>query len=582
LFFSSDAWGSLVKEKSFGDRSKHIKVPSLISRVSSLFSKSASQDEVTADLVKELGKVRSRVYQEYQILKGLRTRNEEKDSVALAKRKRLLYLFVKDLSSGVSGEVLSGKSQRDSRLSGKLDRVSWWRKAMAGLFVALLDIGMLLYVYLFAMSQTSSRQQAWFFSFVMWLGFEIFLSSTALVLVLHLLIPLYVWSDVAEVKKKVLTDLIEFREKYLNMNSNDISKERENDIETGMSEDFNAAKYLFPSWRVASLFLEEIPESPLVLRFSTPWPKKRFGKEEGNVAKEYEDDVLLATISRILLYFLTSLLNYSSLVQDIFIQTTCNASLGYLLVLLVRLWNVYPWLAGLVVLVLSLCAYGLGKYSLNELAKKLEESERGVESPTGANSADAHQVIADPVESSIAAPQEHGVPPAVPPLPTVAQDPSPRWGSSGEKNEVDHFFLGVCIWESESSSDDTSIFDRLSPEQLTAPQAIISPHVDVSILAERSNEEEEEMNQEDEDDEHFFVEGRWISKSPQSSPPATPDDCGDSDGSVRSEESSEDDEKDDDSSSEGVPSLSQYFWNSDFGSMVGSEAESAAEASDSS
>jgi hypothetical protein len=105
--------------------------------------------------------------------------------------------------------------------------------------------------------------------------------------------------------------------------------------------------------------------------------------------------------------------------------------------------------------------------------------------------------------------------------------------------------------------------------------------VQVSILAERSNEEEE--NQKDEDDENFFVEGLWISKSPHSSPSETQDDCGDSDGSVSSEENSDDDEKDDESSSEGFPSLSQYFWDSDdLGSMVDSEGEPAAEASDSS
>lgn len=140
------------------------------------------------------------------------------------------------------------------------------------------------------------------------------------------------------------------------------------------------------------------------------------------------------------------------------------------------------------------------------------------------------------------------------PLPIVTQDPSPRWRSNREEDEVDHFSLGVCIWESDSSSDSASIFDHLPPQSIPAPAAIILPPIHVSISAERSNEEEE--NQEDEDDEHCFVEDLWISKSP-------PDDSGDSDGSVSSEENNEDDEKDDESSSEGVPSLSQYFWNSD-------------------
>jgi hypothetical protein len=336
---------------------------------------------VTKDLLKELGKVKKDVLLEYQRLEELSGSNTEKDLVTRTMRKRLLYLFVRDLSSGVSGEVLSSKFRRDSQMGagsvpGKLNRVSWKKKWMAGLFVGLLDTGMLFYVYLFAMNQTRSRQQAWFVSFVMWLGFEIFLSSTALVLVLHLLIPLYVWSDVSEVKEKVLTDLLNFREKYLKRNDFAGPRVPVNDIETG-TKDFNAAKYLFTSWRVACLF-PELPESPFVLRFSTPWPKRKFGKE-ATVANEYEDDVLLSAASRILLYFLTSLLHYSSLVQDILIQTVCNGGLGYVCVLLVQLWNSRPILTGLVVFLSLLCLFYLGRLSLSDLANKLEEEATRVE-----------------------------------------------------------------------------------------------------------------------------------------------------------------------------------------------------------
>jgi hypothetical protein len=394
-FSRTGGWGSLVSNKS----SKLVTVSSRLDQLSSHLSKSASRsDEETKDLMKELGRVRKEVFREYRTLEGLGgdEEEEEEELVTLTKRQRLLFLFVKDVSSGVSGEMLSSKSQRDSQMSGaggsgKVNRVSWRAKWSAGLFVGLLDAGMLFYVFLFAMNQTHSRQQAWFVSFVMWLGLEIFLSSTALVLVLHLLVPLYVWSDVSEMKKRVLKDLMAFREAHLK------TKKRgapENDIETGLGsgdnrvcslrggagdlEDcgggFNAAKYLYTSWRVASLF-PKLPESQLVLQFSTPWPKKKFGKEEGKVAKEYEDHVLLAAASKILLYFLGSLLHCSSLVQDIVIQTVCNGGLGYLCVLLVQLWAIHPWLAVLVVLVLLLCLFGLGRISLSGLAKKLAEEE---------------------------------------------------------------------------------------------------------------------------------------------------------------------------------------------------------------
>jgi type IV secretory pathway VirB3-like protein len=48
---------------------------------------------------------------------------------------------------------------------------------------------------------------------VTWLFFEIFVSSTALVLVLHLLVPLFVLADVMKMKEKALVDLMLLREK---------------------------------------------------------------------------------------------------------------------------------------------------------------------------------------------------------------------------------------------------------------------------------------------------------------------------------------------------------------------------------
>ena len=83
------------------------------------------------DLMKELRVVREEVFREYQKLKILEqtnssnknsnnnNNNDEKRMILLnnRKRKRLIYLFVKDLSRGVSGEVLSNKSQRESQMS---------------------------------------------------------------------------------------------------------------------------------------------------------------------------------------------------------------------------------------------------------------------------------------------------------------------------------------------------------------------------------------------------------------------------------------------------------------------------------
>jgi hypothetical protein len=351
--------------------------------LSEYWSSTSPHEEVMKDLMKELRSVRMGVLSEYQRLKRY-----EEDKNLLKKRKRLIYLFVKDLSRGVSGDVLFNKYQRDSEISlpMKTDRVTWWLKWSGWIFVGLLNAAMLFYVYLFAMNQTRTRQQAWFVSFVMWLGFEIFLSSTSVVILIHLLLPLYVWTDVSELKQKVLGDLVKFQEKFLKKKKKAVA-EVKTDEEDGAALEFNAAKFLFTSWRVASLF-PELHESQLILQFSTLWPKKKFGNEEGDVAKEYEDDIILSAVWQIFLFFLASLLQYNTLIQDIVIQTACNSGLGALCLLLIRLWTMHPWLAVLASLALLLCLYLLGKFSSNHLAKKLRNgSIYPIDSSNGPTSA---------------------------------------------------------------------------------------------------------------------------------------------------------------------------------------------------
>jgi hypothetical protein len=127
---------------------------------------------------------------------------------------------------------LSKKSQRDSMSSSSSSRsrnvegvpLRW--KAVGWLFVFLMNMGMLLYVYLFAMTQTQSRQSAWFQSFVMWFLFDVFVPSTGVVLVTHLLIPLYVMSDIRTIKKKVLGDIKAFREKQKQKQQSDPNQQQ--------------------------------------------------------------------------------------------------------------------------------------------------------------------------------------------------------------------------------------------------------------------------------------------------------------------------------------------------------------------
>lgn len=383
------------------------------------------------ELLKELGEVRKNVFEEYQSLKtSLPVSSEEifvKPQNEILK-KRLLYLFLKDLSSSVCGQVLDYKEKKDVI---RANRVTLLEKVLGWLFVVLLNSVLLLYVYLFAMRQTQSRQSAWFISFVMWLVFEVLISSTGLVLIFHLLIPLYVMSDVQKVKERVIQDILSFRESVSrnknlkfkkktqeerNGPQNESQNESENTVSShscpspshlNQNPQFNAAKYLFISWRVAwlfrwrktdsdSLYLDlkeeegeeeeeeenrlKVKEINLILGFSTPWPKRSFKREKSTVSREYDEAVILTALSRVLMYFVMKLLEMPSLVQDSVVQMLWNGGTGSLIILFLRLSEVNKYLPivtiGAIVVMVWLMS---GTHSADWIPSKSKSKKRTIQ-----------------------------------------------------------------------------------------------------------------------------------------------------------------------------------------------------------
>jgi hypothetical protein len=297
--------------------------------------------ETVKDVMKELSHVRKVVYREIKGLKMLDSNDDDPNLIRLAKKKRLLYLFMKDLSVGISGEALSNKNNRDISMKAQviIEGVSWKMKFFGWICVVLLNSGLLFYVCLFAMNQTYSRQSAWFRSFVMWFIFDLFFTSTGTVVLTHLFLPLYVLADVSKIKIKILKDLMTFRERYLKVQDEEMGEGIQT-VEIHQNI-FNAAKYLYPSWRVAFLS-QEIPESGMILQYNTLWPMKRFGEKGAKVASEYDQTVLLGSLSQIFLFFFGSLFHFHSLIQDIFIEVICTSGFGLLGVCFIRLFAVHP------------------------------------------------------------------------------------------------------------------------------------------------------------------------------------------------------------------------------------------------
>ncbi len=350
-----DVWRALVRVD--------IQPPSQISKkpFPHLFSSppgtlSVSDVDAMEDLLFELSSVRKFVKQEYQWFRSVEQKHQENenplsiekvaDSHLTVQRKRLMYLFVRDLTKGVSGEVLENKERRDFR---KLEKVALEMKIVTWIFVIFLNLGFLFYVYLFAMKQTQSRQSAWFRSFIIWLFFEILLSSTGVVFLVHFLIPLCALSEVTKMKDKILIDLAEFRNELF-------TKFKTQDFFVGLNHQnkvsFNAAKYLFSSWRVASL-CQEIPESKLILQFNTPWPKRRFGRGGNGIelSSYYEETIVLNAILRFFLSLFVSLLHAHNLSQDLLFQLVNDCCLSYGIYLMICLFSISPFLPFLVSLV---------------------------------------------------------------------------------------------------------------------------------------------------------------------------------------------------------------------------------------
>jgi hypothetical protein len=142
----------------------------------------------------ELDSVRHQVEQELKYL-------NDPTALETDKRRRLTYLFVKDLVDGVHGKILDRKDTRDNT---RKNQVSLAAKAATCVVLFVVCVAMLFYLYLFSILQTVGAQKAWLNSFLLWLFLEIVFVSTGLVLFDHVVIPLWSMRKVQRVKDQIV------------------------------------------------------------------------------------------------------------------------------------------------------------------------------------------------------------------------------------------------------------------------------------------------------------------------------------------------------------------------------------------
>jgi hypothetical protein len=193
------------------------------------------------------------------------------------------------------------------------------------------------------MEQNSAKQAAWFRSFIVWLVLEIVFVSSAVVFVTHFLIPSIVMKDVMKIKLKVLDTIREYK-----------SSLNENESCLDDKKPFNAANYVFVSTRVAQRF-PDLPESKIILKYSTPWPRQSY-KQNNNITKSYSKkfSFLTSSASMILVYVIQGFLNIPPICQDTLMHVISTSGLGYLGVLLLKLYRIYPAIPFLIILVIGI------------------------------------------------------------------------------------------------------------------------------------------------------------------------------------------------------------------------------------
>jgi hypothetical protein len=349
--------------------------------------------------------------------------------------KRLLYLFQKDLIPAITGEILESKEQRENIV---VKPVSVKVKVFAWFFLGILDLGMLFYVFLFAVSQDSHRQAAWGRSLGIYLVLDIVLISTLMVIFLHVLLPSLIMRDVGKIKKKVTESIEKFydkmeakrevkeQKKQKESDEDDDSEEDEEDdsfddlmdseeddddplhspkvsnrkrpnqtfviiteemqkqklqkeIGRGISSaslgvQFNAAKYLFLSYRLAEQY-PDLKASQMILQYSSPWPKQDY-KHIKDVKSNYSDKYsgITRAISIIVIFFLTNLLAAPLAIQDMILQLCTTAAIGYTILVHIQLYYIYPVLVVIPTLAIGMIFYLARYYYWNHEAVDKDDS----------------------------------------------------------------------------------------------------------------------------------------------------------------------------------------------------------------
>ena len=265
------------------------------------------------------------------------------------KSKRLLFLFQLDLLPGVKGQILESKGLRDNKQRRYVNK---YLKMISWAFVIFLNLGMVYYILLFALNQTEYRQDAWFKSFLLWIIADVFIVSTMMVLFSHIYLPSFLMKDVSMTRNKIAETVRKFYKKLSDGNG-----DRRSDFDEKDQSTFNAPQYLFLSVKLAREVLH-LKEAKLIMSYESIWPKQSY-KRTFEVSSQYKFSIITfisKAVSIVLTLLISSLLTFPVGIQDVILHSVGTVFIGYIIMIHIQLYNIYPMLV--VVPALILCVVG--------------------------------------------------------------------------------------------------------------------------------------------------------------------------------------------------------------------------------
>lgn len=263
------------------------------------------------------------------------------------KNKHLIALFQRDLLPGISAQLLENAQHREAVVVHAKSRSA---KFLAWVILVVSNSCMLMYIFLFAVGQEAHRQNAWSRSFGTWLAMEILLISTLTVVFTNVILPSLLMKDVMEIRKKMRTNLVEYYQRLnshqsTNNNSLDTYHKRPTIITKTQQDDdsFNAAKYFYLSYKVATEF-PELSMSKFILNYRTIWPKQSF-QHQVDISKSYHTTSLNAlkrSVLMIAIFFISNALVVPVNLQDMILQIVSTVTMTYVFILHIKLYQIYP------------------------------------------------------------------------------------------------------------------------------------------------------------------------------------------------------------------------------------------------